>query len=509
MSQNLSRQLRILKVPVRSKRGAVAAKNQAAADVGARILTEGGNAVDAAIAAGFALSVLEPWTSGLGGNGCMTIWDARKRRGQVIDFPGAPPRRTQNSDLVWPGALSLKHDPEAAQRQRAFRSIAVPGLIDGLWTAHAFGTKPWTPLLAPAIELAEQGLELDWYSFLTIASAAADLSRYPASRDWFLPIGFPSAVTRTERFLLRNPALASTLKTLAERGGRDFYEGSIAHEFVSDVSDGGASIEKSDLRAYRAQLLEPATVMRGGKRFLMPPHRPIAGLFSEIMSVPEEWKAAVDRATFLKYAQIFSAAHAEFSSAEHGIPEEWSSHVSVIDGDGNMASLSQSLGSTFGSKIVLPRTGILANNAAIVDESRSNDIDPSHFAAKSIDHLLPMIGLTGDRPWLALGVSGDRHILPTLVQLVFFLVDFGFSVEDAFCHPRIGLRRAGEILVDSAASFEIKQAIEQVFRVTELPASLYPFSRPCAVAVGIDLFSGDRVAMTETNEPWAGAAAAR
>lgn len=509
MSPNLSRQLRIFKVPVRSKRGAVAAKNQAAADVGARVLTEGGNAIDAAIAVGFALSVLEPWTSGLGSNGCIAIWDARKRRGHVIDFPGAAPRRTQNSEFVWPGALALKDDSIATKSVLAYRSIAVPGQADGLWAAHAFATKPWTALLAPAIELSEEGLELDWYALLTIGLAAAELSRFPASRSWFLPRGFPSSLAGINPFTLRNPALTATLKQLAERGGRDFYEGSIAHAFAADVADGGALIDKGDLRAYRAKSLEPATVARGGKRFLMPPHSTIGKIFREIMGVPQEWKAAVDRSTFLKYAHMFSAAHAETSDVGEGIPEEWSSHVSVIDSDGNMASLSQTLGSTFGSKIVLPETGILVNNAALSAHSASDDTDPWQGAAITTDHLLPVLGLSGEQPWLALGVSGDRHILPTLVQLISFLVDFGLSAEDAFRQPRIGIRHSGEILIDSAATPEVKQAIEQVFRLTELPASLYPFSRPCAVAVSVDFFSGDRIAMTETSEPWAGASAAR
>ncbi|MDZ4783916.1 MAG: gamma-glutamyltransferase [Planctomycetia bacterium] len=508
MSQNLSRQLRILKEPVRSKRGAVAAKNQAAADIGARILSSGGNAIDAAIAAAFALSILEPWTSGLGSNGCMTVWDARKCRGQVVDFAGAPPRRTPNAESDWPGAFALKEDADAAHDEHAYRSIAVPGLAEGLWTAHVFATKPWTELLAPAIELCEEGLELDWYGLLTIGSAANELSRFPASRNWFLPLGYPSSITGINRFRLRNPALTATLKALAERGGRDFYEGSIAHAFASDAVEGGALIDKADLHAYRAQLLEPAVVMRGGKRFLMPPHAAIGKMFREIIGGSQEWKSTVDRSTFLKYAHLFSAAHAEYSNVGAEIPDGWSSHVSVIDGEGNMASLSQSLGSTFGSKIVLPETGILVNNAAPATRDRPSDTDPSRGAVRTTNHLLPMLGVSGDRPWLALGVSGDRHILPTIVQLISFLIDFGFSVEDAFSHPRIGIRRPGEIQIDSTASLDVRQAIEQVFRVAELPFSLYPFSRPCAVAVGVDFFSGDRIAMTETSEPWAGSSAA-
>ena len=95
------------------------------------------------------------------------------------------------------------------------------------------------------------------------------------------------------------------------------------------------------------------------------------------------------------------------------------------------------------------------------------------------------------------------------MQLISYVSDFGFSVEDAFHQPRIGVRAPGEILVDTAVSADIKRALREAFRTIEEPACLYPFSRPCAVAVGVDQFSGERVAMTEVSEPWAGTAAAR
>jgi gamma-glutamyltranspeptidase/glutathione hydrolase len=505
MSKNLSRQLRIFKDAVRSKRGAVAAKNQAAADIGARVLSQGGNAVDAAIATSFALSILEPWTSGLGSNGCMMIWDARKCRGQVIEFLGNVPAPARAGASFASQLVGRSDEPDALVRTRAYRTIAIPGLPDGLWTAHAFGTKPWTTLLAPAIELSEEGLELDWYALLTITANADELARFPASREWFLPYGKQAPFERkTALANLRNPALTATLMALAERGARDFYEGSIAHAFIHDVREGGGYIEPADLAAYRAKSVEPVTVVRAGKRLLTPPNSQLGKLFREVMSDSNEWHSAVDQSTYLRYAQVIAAAHADFTPEFDDARDGWSSHISVIDEEGNIASLSQSLGASFGSKIVLPGTGILANNAGAVPGTADN----AGVARFAQHNLLPMIGIAGERPWLAMGVSGDRHILPTLIQLISFLIDFGFSVEDAFSHPRIGMRRPGEILIDPIVSSEIKQAIRQSFQVREEPASLYPFARPCAVAVCVDGISGERVAMTDTSEPWAGACAA-
>ncbi|MGH7005539.1 MAG: gamma-glutamyltransferase, partial [Alphaproteobacteria bacterium] len=410
-----------------------------------------------------ALAVLEPWTSGLGSVGCMTIWDAKKRRGTVVDFPGIVPRPVQSSDLVWPGSRIAEHDPDAAFGIEAHRSIAVPGQPDGLWTAHSFGSKPWPSLMAPAVDLSQQGLEIDWYAFLVIGVAAADLVRFPGSRAWFLPHGFPASFVRVgANFRIRNDALTASLKSLADRGARDFYEGMVAHELVADLEQGGSSITKSDLRRYRARLLEPQTAHHAGKRFLIPPESPVGRIFAEIIGTADDWRPSVDQATVMNYAHAFSAARAEIDFGHDADATEWSSHVSVIDGDGNMASLSQTLGSVFGAKIVLPETGILANNCAHGLQRQAAGAREED--RKTVSHLLPLIGLSGDRPWLSIGVSGDRHILPTLVQLISFVSDFGFSVEDAFHQPRIGVRGPGEILVDAAVSTEIKRALGEAFR---------------------------------------------
>src|SRR5581483_7762439 len=171
MSQNLSRQLRYAKEPVRSKGGVVAAQNQKAADVGAAILAAGGNAVDAAIATAFALAALEPWMSGIGGIGFMVVWDARRRRGHVVDFGAVSAAALDPADypLTGKAGADLFGWPEVADNANVlgYSAIAVPGQPDGMRLAHeTFATKPWPALLAPAVGLAEQGLEADWWASL-------------------------------------------------------------------------------------------------------------------------------------------------------------------------------------------------------------------------------------------------------------------------------------------------------------------------------------------------------
>ena len=501
MSANLSRHVRFVKRAARGRQGAVAAKNQLAADVGARILSEGGNAVDACITAALALAVLEPWTSGLGSAGCMAIWDQRKGRGHVVDFPAGLP--AEKPDF---GALRRNEagDEQEAARLAAYRSIAVPGQPDGLWTAHAFGSKPWPALVAPAVDLSEEGLEVDWYAVLTIGLAAGELARFPASRDWFLPAGpVPSYFGRSAQRRLRNSALTAALKSLGERGGRDFYEGAVGYAIADDLARGGSTIGKADLRGYRARALEPTIIARYSKRYLLPAGSALADTFIEMMKAEDSSVLPLDRTRVTNLAQTFLAAHAELRPGDQDL-NEWSSHVSVIDGDGNMASLSQSLGSLFGSKVALPSTGILANNFGMPAQDGHERGEGRGVAAH---YLLPVLGLSGERAWLAIGVSGNRHILPTLMQIISLLGDFGFAMEDAFHQARVGVGRSGQIQIDATAPPDIKTALKQIFRAIEVPTAIDPFARQCAVAVNIDLFSGERIAMTEPTELWAGAAA--
>jgi gamma-glutamyltranspeptidase/glutathione hydrolase len=378
----------------------------------------------------------------------------------------------------------------------------VPGLPDGLWTAHSFGSKPWPALVAPAVDLSEEGLELDWCAALAIGFASGDIARFSASREWFLPDGYlvPGAGQRSPR-RLRNPALTAMLKSLAERGARDFYEGVIGFAIANDLARGGSAISKTDLRGYRARLLEPTIVARYDKRYLLPAGSPLAETFCEMMKVEDSSAVPLDRSRVTNLAQIFRAAHAELRQGDQDL-NEWSSHVSVIDAEGNMASLSQSLGSLFGSKVVLPSTGLLANNFVL--SARNGRESGENSAAH---YLLPVLGLSGERAWLAIGVSGNRHILPTLVQIISLLGDFGFAMEDAFHQARLGISSAGEIQIDATAPPETKTALKQIFRAIEVPAAIDPFARHCAIAVNVDIFSGERIAMTDPTELWAGATA--
>lgn len=525
MSQNLSRQLRFAKEPVRSKHGAVSAQNQKAADIGGDVLAAGGNAIDAAIATAFALAALEPWMSGLGGIGFMVVWDARQRRGHVVDF-GAISAKTldpANYRLTGNAGGDLFGWPEVVENRNVlgYAAMAVPGQPDGMRLAHeTFATMSWPALLAPAIGLAEQGFEADWWATLVIATAAIDLARFPASRAWFLPNGVPPAPDWSGALLrLKNPALTATLKALARHGARDFYEGTTARRLSADLAQGSANgaanqgtsrITKTDLGDYRACLVEPLIVTRSDKRLLVPAGLTAGPTFRVAFdSLAGRLGRSPDAAAFVAYAEVLSAAYAARldTMGEGRAVAECTTHVSAIDRDGTMVALTQTLLSLFGSKVVLPETGVLMNNGINWFDprpGRPNSISP---AKRPLSNMLPLLGLSGERPWLAIGASGGRRILPAVLQLVSFQADFGLSLEQAFHRSRIDVSAPGQVVVDPLLESETKAALAQRFAITERRRDPYPLAYACPIAVAVDEHSDERIAMTEIAQPWAGAAA--
>jgi gamma-glutamyltranspeptidase / glutathione hydrolase len=192
---NFSASLRLTKPAVRSAGGIVAAQHRRAAEVGAAVLAQGGDAVDAAVATSFALGVLEPWMSGIGGGGAMVLYRAAEQRYSVVDFGMRAPGSLDAASFPLSGeGVSSDLFPWAHVKDdrnvHGPLSIAVPGTVDGMRVAHErFAKLPWKKLVEPAIALAEQGLLIDWFATESIASAAADLNRYPASRAAYLVDG--------------------------------------------------------------------------------------------------------------------------------------------------------------------------------------------------------------------------------------------------------------------------------------------------------------------------------
>src|SRR6202163_4105844 len=197
MRDQFSNTQQIRKPAVVSKGGIVAAQSRKAAEVGAAVLAAGGDCVDAVIATTFALGVLEPWMSGVGGGGAMVLYRAREDRHEVIDYGMRAPTGLRPEDYPLAGdgaALDIfpRAGGEGGRNLPGPGSIAVPGVVAGMEEAHRRHARlPWRELLSPSIALAGEGLGVDWWTTLMIASSAADLRRYPASATAYLVDGLP------------------------------------------------------------------------------------------------------------------------------------------------------------------------------------------------------------------------------------------------------------------------------------------------------------------------------
>src|SRR5205085_12050735 len=202
-----------------------------------------GDCVDAVIATTFALGVLEPWMSGLGGGGAMVLYRAKEDRYEVIDYGMRSPGSLRVEDYPLSGGAASDLFPWARVKDdrniHGPGSVAVPGVVAGMEEAHRRHARlPWKDLVAPAVALAGEGMLVDWWTTLTIAASAADLRRYPGSAATFLKDGLPPSAPWGIKSETRLPldTLKTTLAHLAAAGPRDFHQGDLARSIASDIN---------------------------------------------------------------------------------------------------------------------------------------------------------------------------------------------------------------------------------------------------------------------------------
>lgn len=523
MLEHLVQNWNVRKPLARTRGGIVATQNRIAGFAGREVLDGGGNAVDAAVATGFALAAVEPWNSGLGGIGFMLVYVAREDRVYCVDFGPISPRgidpardypligsgKTTRDLFTWP---SVKDD----RNMHGPWSLAVPGQVDGLGTAlEKFGTRPLADVLTPAIALADKGMAVDWYLTLKVATMARELSRYPSTSAVWLPSGFPSVTPQNaplER--LKLTGLAETLRRLAKAGRRDFYEGGIAADIVKDVKALGGILGADDLRHYRARLVDPIhTDYHGAQLALAPGLSAGPSMLRALNGLKDErFQAGGPRAdAFIAYARELRAAFSErlvtMGEAADGRSPTTTTHLNVIDRDGNMVALTQTLLSVFGSRLVLPTTGILMNNGMFWFDTRPGSANSMGPNKRPLTNMCPVIGRRGGKPWFAMGGSGGRRIFPAMLQLSSFLIDHGMSLEDAFHQPRIDASGGETVGLDPRLPEAVKRALAAKFPTEETELVVFPTHFACPSAVACDPASGEHVGMSDVMSPWSGAVA--
>ena len=255
--------------------GMVAAKMPAAVDAGLAMLEKGGNAIDAAVAAAFAVGVAEPWMNGLGGGGFLVAWLAKEQRSVVIEYPMLSPAAAtpEMFPLANGGATDtfLFGWPATVDSANVIgpRAVAVPGTVAGLALAlERYGTRSLAEVLEPAIVIAEEGFPVTWHTTLTIAKDLANIRRFPETARTFLTAsGVPPVTTeQLNPTIIRQPELAATLRALADQGPRAFYEGEIAETIAAHLAANGSAMAVDDLRAYQATETASLTVNLHGHR---------------------------------------------------------------------------------------------------------------------------------------------------------------------------------------------------------------------------------------------------
>lgn len=451
--------------------GMVAAEHRLGAAVGASVLRRGGNAVDAAVATAFAMTVIEPFMSTIAGSGQMLIYLARRDETVAIDFSACAPARAHETMYRLVGGIATEAlfpwprvDGDA--NVAGHRSVAVPGSVAGLAQALArYGTMTLADALQPAITLARDGFVPDWYLALNHAKFVEELAANAAARTAYLRNGRgiyrPPSMQPGDH--VRYPDLARSLEAIARDGAAAFYRGAIADAIAHEMAAHGGLITKEDLAAYEAHVAAP---LRGRYRDTDLAFTPGAtgGISAlEILNVlgcfpaarvgwktaeglhvraeatrrafadrlrylgdPAQVKAPWERLADPAYAQTIAAAIGRGGArgrARVAASPDCTTHVSVVDRHRNMVALTHTAVSIWGSRVVVPETGILLNNGMIwfdPEPGKPNSVAPGK---RALVNMVPVLGFRRGQPLFSAGAPGGRTIVSALPQVVANLVD--------------------------------------------------------------------------------------
>ncbi len=474
--------------PVAAKNGMVAAQEGRAARIGAEILKAGGNAVDAAVATGFALAVTYPRAGNIGGGGFMLIHLTRGRRNIAIDYRETAPAAT-NRDIF----LDDKGEADPKKSRDSGLAIGVPGTVAGLALAHRrYGSGRFTlaQLMAPAINLARDGIPIDADVADALRDAQSRVAPWPSSVKIFLKDGKPLAIGDK----LVQTDLAASLEAIARGGERAFYQGPIAEKIVTAIAAAGGRMTLDDLNNYRA--IERAPVRgsyRGYEIVSMPPPSSGGLHLVEMLNILEGYRlrrsgpdsadtlhllieamkrAYADRAVFLgdpafvqiparglvskRYAAQLradidpkNATPAKEIRAGNPAAHEGdnTTHFSVVDRHGNAVANTYTLNLNFGVGLVADGTGILLNNE--LDDFAAKpgvanffglvggDANAPGPGKRPLSSMTPTIVFKKGRPFLITGSPGGSRIITAVLQVIVNATDHRMSLADAVTAPRV------------------------------------------------------------------------
>ena len=467
--------------PVVARHGMVATEQELASKIGLDVLKSGGNAVDAAVAIGFALAVALPNAGNVGGGGFMMVYDAKTAKTVAVDFREVGPAAASRD--MYLDASGKVIDGKSLYTHYA---IGVPGTVAGMTHAlQKWGTQPLTKLLRPSIELAEKGYPVSETLAKVLQQETKNMGKWPATKAIYWRNGAP--LKAGDRLVQKD--LGHSLRLIARDGARAFYEGEIAHKIAADMAKNGNPMTLQDLKNYKVVEREPVRgTYRGYEIVTMPPPSSGGAHLVQILNIMERWPikdwglnsantvhhmaeamklAYADRAEYLgdpgfvqiplsgltskKYADALAAqisADKARSAKEirAGKPQPYESdqttHYSVVDKAGNMVAVTYTLNTNFGTGIVARGTGIMLNNE--MDDFSAKPGVPNAYGLvggdanavaagkRPLSSMTPTFVLDKDgKPWLATGSPGGARIITTVLQQIVNGIDFGMNPAEA------------------------------------------------------------------------------
>ena len=499
-----------------SRGGVVASQSGTAARVGADVLKAGGSAVDAVVATAFALAAVEPWNSGLGGIGFMVVHQPGAARAEVVDFGPVAPHGLDPAAFPLTGEMrtELFTWPQVVgdHNMHGPLSFAIPSAVRGCALAiERFGRLPWRELVKPAVALARAGLPVDWFTTLKVAAAAADLRRYEESRRVWLPDGLPPVCPPdSDSMSLPLGRLAETLERLAETGPVDFYEGDIARSIVTDTRAGAGVLSPEDLANCRARVVPALEVPYRGAIFQTTPGMTAGPTLAGILLSLEQRKfpEAPDARYFETLVDALQEAYADrlhnMGDVESGSRTS-TTHITAIDRRGGIAALTTTLLSSFGSRYVLPGTGILMNNGVMWFDPRPGQPNSIAPGKRALTNMCPVVVARGGRPWFGVGASGGRRILGAVLQMASFIVDFGMDPEAAAHHPRIDVNGGERFAIDRRLPPEIIEQLSRRPGAAVVEHTAFPSRFACPNLVMREASSNPGI--SDVMSPWSAAVA--
>jgi gamma-glutamyltranspeptidase / glutathione hydrolase len=473
--------------PVVGTTGMVVSQNVIASQIGADLLRQGGNAVDAAVGVAFALAVTLPRAGNLGGDGFMMIHLAATDRTLFIDYRGVAPKAAKLETFV---------DAKGKERNEiasfGYKASTVPGTVAGLSLAHkTYGKLSWKAVIEPAYRLASEGVVLSPDEAFVFSWGKQRLSVSEAGKSAFYK---PDGSLYVAGEVLKQPDLAWTLDQISQHGADAFYRGEIARRFVADMKANGGLISEDDLASYTAVVREPLVGdYRGYRVMTSPPASAGGATLIEMLNILEPFDLRAggagsarslhllaetmklgyaDRFKYLgdtDFAKVplrgftskaYAAERAKRINLQRatpvktlGIGDPWAfeshntTHFSVVDREGNAVSNTYTLGSDFGSGVMVAGAGFVLNNqmnnysheAAWLTKLNGGEPHPNAMVPgkRVLSTMMPTMVFKDGKPWLITGTPGGSTIIDTVLQVIVNVVDFDLNIAEATHQPRI------------------------------------------------------------------------